>query len=114
MNSIRNKVQLIGKLGTEPEIRSTEGGKKMAKFTLATNESYKDANGTKVEDTTWHNVVVWGPKAGVIEKYVKKGQELCIEGRINHRVYEDKEGVKRYFTEIVANDFLMLGGKKAS
>jgi single-strand DNA-binding protein len=108
MNALRNKVQLIGRLGQEPEIVNLESGKKLAKFSLATNENYTNAKGEKVENTEWHNIVAWGKTAEIIEKYVNKGQEIAIEGRLTSRTYEDKEGVKRYFTEVVCSEMLML------
>ena len=111
MNTLRNKVQLIGNLGNDPEIINLESGKKLAKFSIATNESYKNAQGEKITDTQWHNVVAWGKTADVIEKYVVKGKEIAIEGKLTTRSWEDKEGVKRYTTEVVCNELLMLGGK---
>ncbi|MGV6828356.1 MAG: single-stranded DNA-binding protein [Flavobacteriales bacterium] len=111
MNSLRNKVQLIGNLGNHPEIISLDSGKKLAKFNLATNESYKNAAGEKITDTQWHNVVAWGKTAEIIESYVSKGKEVAIEGKLTSRSYEDKEGNKRYITEIVCNELLMLGNK---
>jgi len=108
MNALRNKVQLIGRLGQEPEIVNLESGKKLAKFSLATNENYTNAKGEKVENTEWHNIVAWGKTAEIIEKYVNKGQEIAIEGRLTSRAYEDKEGIKRYITEVVCSEMLML------
>ena len=112
MNTLRNKVQLIGNLGQNPEVKELNGGKKVAKFSLATNETYRNKAGEKVSDTQWHNLVAWGKTADVIEKYLKKGSEVAIEGKILNRNYTDKEGVKRYVTEIQVSDLLMLGGKK--
>jgi len=109
MNSLRNKVQLIGNLGNDPEIINLESGKTLAKFSVATNESYKNASGEKVTDTQWHNVVAWGKTAQIIEKYVTKGKEVAIEGKLTSRSYETKEGEKRYVTEVVCNELLMLG-----
>ena len=111
MTTLRNSVQLIGRLGNEPEVRTFESGKKMATFTLATSEVYYNNQGEKVEETQWHNIVVWGKKVDVVENYVKKGQEIAIQGKIQTRSYE-KEGEKRYITEINLNELLMLGGKK--
>lgn len=111
MNTLRNKVQLIGNLGNDPEIISLESGKKIAKFSIATNDTYKNAQGEKVVDTQWHNVVAWNKTAEIIEKYVEKGKEIAIEGRLTNRSYETKEGEKRYITEIVCNELLLLGGK---
>ncbi len=109
MNALRNKVQLIGNLGNDPEIINLESGKKLAKMTIATNDSYKNDSGEKVTDTQWHQVIAWGKTAEIIEKYLTKGKEVAIEGKLTHRSYEDKAGEKRYVTEIVANDLLMLG-----
>ncbi|MCK5401950.1 MAG: single-stranded DNA-binding protein [Flavobacteriaceae bacterium] len=111
MNTLRNKVQLIGNLGNDPEIINLESGKTLAKFSIATNESYKNASGEKVTDTQWHNVVAWGKTAEIIEKYVTKGKEVAIEGKLTTRSYETKEGEKRYVTEVVCNELLMLGNK---
>ena len=109
MNTLRNKVQLIGNLGNDPEIINLESGKTLAKFAIATNESYKNAQGEKVADTQWHNIVAWGKTADIIEKYVAKGKEVAIEGKLTSRSYETKEGEKRYITEVVCNELLMLG-----
>ena len=111
MNNLKNKVQLIGNLGMNPEIKTLDSGKKLAKFSIATNESYKNAKGEKVEDTQWHNLVAWGKTADIIEKYLQKGNEVAIEGKLNNRSYDDKDGNKRYITEIVVNELLMLGSK---
>jgi len=111
MSTLRNKVQLIGNLGNQPEVITLESGKKLAKFTMATNESYKNAQGEKITDTQWHNIIAWGNTAQIIEQYVNKGEELAIEGKLTSRSYDDKEGNKRYITEIVVNELLMLGGK---
>ena len=108
MNTLRNKVQLIGNLGNDPEIINLESGRTLAKFAIATNESYKNAEGEKVTDTQWHNVVAWGKTAQIIEKYLSKGKEVAIEGKLTSRSYEDKDGNKRYVTEIVVNELLML------
>ncbi|KAA3623773.1 MAG: single-stranded DNA-binding protein [Flavobacterium sp.] len=109
MNALRNKVQLIGRLGQDPEIINLDSGKKLAKFSVATNDSYKNANGERVEDTQWHNVVAWGKTAEIVENYVTKGKEIAVEGKLTHRSYEDKEGIKRYSTEVVCNELLLLG-----
>lgn len=108
MNTLRNKVQLIGRLGQEPEILTFNDGNKMAKFSMATDDSYKDKSGTKVERAYWHNIVVKGGLVNIVEKYVTKGQEIAIEGKLTNRSWEDKEGIKRYATEIVCNELLML------
>lgn len=109
MNTLRNKVQLIGNLGNDPEIITLESGKKLAKFSLATNDSYKDVNGEKVTQTEWHNLIAWNKTAEIVEQYVTKGKEIAIEGKLTSRSYEDKEGQKRYITEVVVNELLMLG-----
>lgn len=109
MKSLRNSVQLIGRLGKDPEVKMFTKSKKAA-FTLATTDSYKNQKGEKVEDTQWHNVVIWGKLAGIAEKYLKKGQEVAIEGKLVHRAYESN-GEKKYITEINVNDMVMLGGK---
>lgn len=111
MNSLKNKVQLIGNLGATPEIINLESGKKLAKFTLATNESYKTAKGETIKETQWHNMVAWGKTAELVEKYLTKGNEIAIEGKLTSRSYEDKAGVKKYVTEVVVNELLMLGKK---
>ena len=108
MNALRNKVQLIGRLGQDPEILNLEGGKKLAKFSLATNESYTNAKGEKVDNTEWHNIVSWGKTAEIVEKYVTKGKEIALEGKLTTRSYETKDGEKRYVTEVVCNELLLL------
>jgi single-strand DNA-binding protein len=109
MNAMKNKVQLIGHVGQEPEVKTFGEGKKVANITIATNDYYINAKGEKVEDTQWHKVKAWGKVADIIEKYVTKGKEICIEGKLTYSDYLDKDGVKRYVTEIVANDILLLG-----
>jgi single-strand DNA-binding protein len=106
-----NKVILIGHLGKDPEIRVIGNDRKVAKFTLATTETYKDNTGQRVESTEWHNVEFWGPIADVIERYLKKGSQVFVEGRIRTRSYDDKDGIKRYVTEIVGQNMNMLGGR---
>lgn len=108
MNTLRNKVQLIGNLGNDPEIINLESGKTLAKFSVATNESYKNTQGEKITDTQWHNIVAWGKTAQIIEKYVTKGKEVAIEGKLTTRSWEDKDGIKRYTTEVVCSELLML------
>lgn len=112
MNNLKNKVQLIGHLGMNPEIINLDSGKKLARLSIATNDSYKNSKGEKIEDTQWHNLIAWGKTADVIEKYLKKGNEIAIEGKLTHNSYEDKDGNKRYSTEVVINEILMLGSKK--
>ncbi|MGG7035616.1 MAG: single-stranded DNA-binding protein [Flavobacterium sp.] len=109
MNALRNTVQLIGHVGNDPEIKNFEVGKKLANFTMATNEFYKNDKGEKVEETQWHRLVAWGKTADIIEKYVMKGKEIAIEGKLTHRSYDDKNGEKRYITEVLVNEVLLLG-----
>ena len=111
MSTLRNKVQLIGNLGNNPEIITLESGKKLAKMSIATNETYKNTQGEKVTDTQWHNVVAWNKTAEIIEKYLQKGSEIAIEGKLTSRSYDDKDGNKKYITEVVCNELLMLGSK---
>jgi single-strand DNA-binding protein len=109
-----NKVILVGNVGKDPEVRHLEGGATVANFTLATSESYKDKSGNKVEQTEWHNVVMWRGLAEVAEKYVKKGSQVYIEGKLRTRSWDDKEGNKRYTTEILADNMTLLGRKENS
>jgi single-strand DNA-binding protein len=109
MNTLRNKVQLIGNLGNDPEIITLDSGKKLAKFSLATNEYYKDADGQKQTKTEWHNLVAWNKTAELIENYVTKGKEIAIEGKLTNRTWDDKEGNKRYTTEVVVNEVVLFG-----
>jgi len=111
MFALKNKVQLIGNLGNAPEIKTLETGKKMARFSVATSEVYRNAKGEKVTDTQWHNLVVWGKMADIAEKYLAKGREVLIEGKIVNRSYNDKEGQKKYVTEIQVNELVLLGGR---
>jgi len=111
MNTLRNKVQLIGNLGNNPEIISLESGKKLAKFSIATNENYKNAQGEKITTTEWHNVVAWGKTAEIAENYLEKGKEIAIEGKLTTRSYDDKDGNKRTITEVVVSELLLLGAK---
>jgi single-strand DNA-binding protein len=106
---MKNRVQLIGRVGQDPEVKNLDGGKKLATITIATNDVYYKDNGDKVEQTEWHRVTAWGKTAEIIEKYVTKGKEIAIEGKLTHRTYEDKNGEKRYVTDIVANEVLLLG-----
>jgi len=111
MNNLRNKVQLIGNLGNTPEIKDLEGGSKLARLSIATNESFKNAKGEKVTETQWHNVIAWGKTASIAEKYLVKGLEVMVEGKLIHRNYTDKEGIKRYVSEVQASDFLIISKK---
>ena len=114
MYALKNKVQLIGNLGNAPEIKSITGGKKMARFSMATNETYRNAKGEKVTETQWHNIVAWGKVAEIAEKYLSKGSEIAIEGKLVNRSYTDKDGSKKYITEVQLNELLMLGDKNKS
>jgi single-strand DNA-binding protein len=106
-----NKVILVGRLGRDPETRYTSGGQAVANFSVATDESYKDRNGERQKRTEWHKIVVWGKQAEIAQQYLKKGSLVFIEGRIQSREWQDKEGQKRTSFEIVANNFRMLGGR---
>ncbi|MDX2443092.1 MAG: single-stranded DNA-binding protein, partial [Bacteroidales bacterium] len=99
-------------LGFDPEVKELESGKKFARISLATSETYKNNNGEQVKNTEWHNLVAWGPKASFAEKYLKKGHEIAIEGKLSHRSYDDDKGNKRYITEVVVNNILMLRSGK--
>jgi len=112
MYALKNKVQLIGNLGNNPEIRTLEGGKKIARFSMATSETYRSAKGEKITETQWHNVVAWGKVADIAEQFLVKGSEVAVEGKLINRNYTDKEGNKRYVTEVQVNEVLMLGDKK--
>ncbi|MEQ8684099.1 MAG: single-stranded DNA-binding protein [Imperialibacter sp.] len=106
-----NKVILLGNLGKDPEIRHLESGRAVTNFTLATSEVYKNKEGNKVTNTEWHNVVLWTPLAEVAEKYLKKGNQVYIEGKITTRSYDDKDGNKRYITEVVGREMTLVGGR---
>jgi len=111
MNNLKNKVQLIGRVGQTPEIKNLENGKKVANLSIATNEVYFNAQNEKVEQTYWHSLVAWGKTAELIENYVEKGKEIAIEGKLVNRTYTTKEGNKRYVTEVLVNEVLLLGNK---
>ncbi len=111
MYALKNKVQLIGNLGNAPEIKRTEGGKKLARFSMATNESYRNTKGEKVTETQWHTLVAWGKVADIAEKFLVKGSEVAIEGKLINRNYTDKEGIKKYVTEVQVAEVLLLGEK---
>jgi single-strand DNA-binding protein len=112
MNSLKNRVTLIGNLGQDPVTNTTETGKKVTHFTLATSDGYKNADGQKISETTWHNIVAWNGLADIAGKYLKKGKEVAVEGRIVYRSYEDKKGLTKNITEIVLNDLLLLRSGK--
>ncbi|MEQ8323276.1 MAG: single-stranded DNA-binding protein [Vicingaceae bacterium] len=112
MKHMNNTVNLIGNLGMDPEIKKFENGKNLARFSLATSEFYKNSEGERVKDAQWHNVVAWGKTAEIAEKYLKKGSKIAVEGRLNNRQYETDKGEKKYFTEVVINELMMLDSKK--
>ena len=109
MNNLRNRVQLIGHLGMNPEVKTLETGTKLAKFSIATNETYKNAKGEKVTETEWHNIVAWNKTAELIEMYLEKGKEVALEGKLTTRSWHDEQGNKQYMTEVVCTEILMLG-----
>ena len=113
MYALKNKVQLIGNLGNSPEVRTFDGGRKMARFSMATNESYRNAQGERITETQWHNLIAWGKLADIAERFLIKGKEVAVEGKLINRSYNDKEGNKRYVTEIQVNELLLLGTKAA-
>ena len=112
MNTLKNSVRLVGNLGMDPEVKSFENDRKLAKIAIATNETYKNDKGERITDTQWHNLVLWGAQAKLAEQILKKGDEIAIEGKLASRSYVDKDGVKRYVTEVVVNEFLKVGLKK--
>ena len=114
MSTLRNKVQLIGNVGNAPEIKNLESGKKVASFSIATNEFYKDSKGEKVQDTQWHNIIAWGKIADIVENYVGKGKEIALEGKLNSRSYVTSEGEKGYVTEVIVSEILLLGSKNGN
>ncbi len=109
MNALKNRVQLIGNLGNDPEIKDFGNDKKMARISIATNDSYKNSKGEQVKETQWHNVVAWGKLADIAEKFLQKGKEVAVEGKLVNKNYTDKDGVKKYVTEVVVSDILLLG-----
>jgi single-strand DNA-binding protein len=110
MYAIKNRVQLIGNLGHDPDIRTTEAGKKMARISLATDDFFRNSRGERVKETLWHTIIAWGKLAEIAEKRLKKGSEVVIGGKLVHREYIDKSGSKRFITEIVMNEIVFLGG----
>lgn len=112
MNALRNSVRLIGNLGDDPKVRKLDSGKTVANLNIATNEIYRDNQGNKQSETTWHRLVAWGKQAEIIENYVKKGSEIAIEGKLTNHSYEDKNGDKQYVTEILVNSILLLDKNK--
>jgi single-strand DNA-binding protein len=114
MSALKNKVQLIGNLGNAPEVRTLESGKKMVRFSMATNEVYKNAKGEKVTETQWHSLIAWGKVAEIAEKFLSKGTEVAIEGKLVNNNYMDKDGNKKYSTDVHVNELLLMGGSKPS
>jgi len=112
MNSLKNKVILVGRLGQNPETKTIEGNKKVTHFTLATDDSYRNTDGQKISEATWHNITAWNGLADVADRFLKKGVQVAVEGRIVYRSYEDKKGVTKNVTEIVLNDLVLLGSGK--
>jgi single-strand DNA-binding protein len=113
MYALKNRVQLIGNLGNAPEIKTIDGGKKLATFNIATSESYRNAKGEKVTDTQWHRVIAWGKVAEIAEKYLTKGKQVAVEGKLVNRNYNDKSGNKKYITEVQINELLLIGEKES-
>jgi single-strand DNA-binding protein len=108
MSTLRNSVRLIGNVGNNPEVKTFDNDKKVAKFSLATNESYTNNKGEKVQQTMWHNIVAYGPLVNVIEKHIEKGKQLAVEGKLNYRDYQDKDGQQKSITEIVIDEIVLL------
>ncbi len=113
MKSLRNSVQLIGNLGNDPEVRTLESGKALATFSLATSEHYYNKAGEKVQDTQWHNIIAWGRKAEIVERLLKKGSEVAIEGKLVHRSFETQKGERKYITEINLNELALMSRQSA-
>ncbi len=111
MYTLKNSVRLVGNLGMDPEVKTFDVNKKLAKVSIATNESYKNDKGEKITETQWHNLILWGAQANLAEQYLKKGDEVAIEGKLSNKSYIDKDGNKRYVSEVVVNEFLKVGGR---
>jgi single-strand DNA-binding protein len=111
MNTLRNSVRLVGNLGMDPEVKDFDNNRKLAKVSIATNDSYKNDKGEKITDTQWHNLVLWGAQAKLAGDLLKKGDEIAVEGKLASRSYMDKDGNKKYFTEVVVNEFIKLGSR---
>lgn len=111
MSTLRNRVQLIGRVGNDPEVKTFEGGKKVANINIATSDSYKNEKGERVEQTEWHRVVAWGKTAEIIEQFVTKGKEIAVDGKLTHRSYDDKDGTKRFITEVLVSEIQLIGSK---
>lgn len=114
MNNLRNRVNLIGNLGADPEVKELETGRKLARISLATTESFKNTEGEQVKNTQWHNLIAWGSTATYAEKYLKKGNTIAVEGKLNHRSYDDQDGTKKYITEVVVNEIMTLRTKESN
>ncbi|WP_026809939.1 single-stranded DNA-binding protein [Arenibacter latericius] len=114
MSTIRNHVQLIGNLGEDPKVTILENGRKVARFSLATNEFYKNEKGEKTQSTEWHTIIAWGKTAEIIEKYAGKGQEIGVAGKLKTRTYTTDDGNQRYITEVEAKEILLLGSKNGN
>lgn len=112
MNALKNRVQLIGNLGLDPEVKAMHSGKKMARIRMATNESYTNAHGETITNTQWHNIVAWGRAAEIADKYLVKGLEVAVEGKLVNRSYTTEQGETRFYTEIQANNIFILSHKK--
>lgn len=108
MNTLRNSVRLVGNLGMDPDVKEFDNNKKLARLSLATSESYKNDKGERVVETQWHNLVMWGAQAKFAEEELKKGDEIAVEGKLSNRTYTDKDGNKKYFCEVVVNEFIKL------
>jgi single-strand DNA-binding protein len=108
MSNLRNSVRLVGHLGNDPEVKTTSNNKKMAKVSIATNSAYRNDKGEKIEETQWHNLIMWGKDATLAESYLHKGSEISIEGRLSTRSYTDNSGTKKFITEIIVNEILLL------
>jgi len=111
MNTIKNSVRLIGNLGMDPDVRTFDNNRKLARISIATNETHKNDKGEKVTETQWHVAVLWGTQATLAETYLKKGDSVLIEGKLASRSYNDKDGIKRFATEVVVNEFMKMGNK---
>nr|WP_294946925.1 single-stranded DNA-binding protein [uncultured Mucilaginibacter sp.] len=111
MTALKNSVRLIGNLGMDPEVKTFDNNRKLARLSIATTDSYKNDKGEKVTETQWHQIIFWGAQANLAESYLKKGDAVIIEGKLASRNYNDKDGVKRYVTEIVVNEFVKMGSK---
>jgi single-strand DNA-binding protein len=105
---MKNRVQLIGNAGNDPVVKTLDGGRKVANLTIATHDSYKNDRGERIEQTEWHNIVAWGKVAEIVEKFVTKGKQIAVGGKLTHRSYDDKNGEKRYFTEVLVSEIMLL------